>query len=73
MKCRICGGTQKVAHTDLPFKISESAIVILKDMPVHQCDNCSEFSLEDEIMARVDAILASVDASAELEVIRFAA
>ena len=73
MKCRVCGGTQKVVRTDLPFKVAESTIVILKDLPVYQCGSCSEYSLDNQVMARVDAILAAVDVSAELEVIRFAA
>ncbi|MCK4304251.1 MAG: type II toxin-antitoxin system MqsA family antitoxin [Candidatus Eisenbacteria sp.] len=73
MKCRVCGGSQHSTSTDLPFKVSESTIVILKGTPVFQCANCSEYSFEDAVMERVDVILASVDPSAELEVIRFAA
>ena len=73
MKCRVCGGSQQQLRTDLPFKLSESTIVILKDTPVLQCANCSEYSLEDVVMGRVDGLLAAVDRSAELEIIRFAA
>jgi len=73
MKCRVCGGSQHSTSTDLPFKVSETSIVILKGIPVLQCANCSEYSLEDAVMEKVDSILASVDQSAELEVIRFAA
>lgn len=73
MKCRVCGGSQHSTSTDLPFKVSESTIVILKGTPVFQCSNCSEYSIEDAVMERVDSILASVDHSAELEVIQFAA
>lgn len=73
MKCRVCGGAQHSAITDLPFKVSETTIVILKDMPVIQCSNCSEYSIDDAVMEKVDRILESVDHSAELEVIRFAA
>jgi YgiT-type zinc finger domain-containing protein len=73
MKCRVCGGTQTLVHTDLPFKVADSTIVILKELPAYQCGNCSEFTLNDQVMARVDEILSAVDVSAELEVIRFAA
>jgi len=73
MKCRVCGGSQHSSITDLPFKVSETTIVILKDIPVLQCSNCSEYSIEDPVMEKVDRILASVDHTAELEVIRFAA
>lgn len=73
MKCRVCGGSQHAVRTDLPFKVAESTIVILKDTPALQCANCSEYSLDDVVMERVDGILAAVDRSAELEIIRFAA
>ena len=43
MKCRVCGGTQTLVRTALPFKVADSSIVILKDLPVYQCGNCSEF------------------------------
>ncbi len=59
--------------TDLPFKLSETTIVILKGLPLLQCDNCTEYVLEDSVMARVDEILEKVDPCAELEIIRYAA
>jgi YgiT-type zinc finger domain-containing protein len=59
--------------TDLPFKVSELSMVILKGLPVLQCNSCREYVLEDSVMARVDEILGKVDRSTELEVIRFAA
>ncbi len=59
--------------TNLPFKINGATIVILKNMPVQQCENCSEYLLADPILTRVDEILAKVDHAAELEVIRYAA
>jgi YgiT-type zinc finger domain-containing protein len=59
--------------TNLPFKINETTIVILKDLPVLQCNNCNEYLLDDPVMKRVDEILEKVDTAAELEVIRYAA
>jgi YgiT-type zinc finger domain-containing protein len=59
--------------TDLPFKIGDTSIVIVRSLPVFQCRQCGEFELEDVAMARVDRLLASVDRSAELEVVRYAA
>jgi YgiT-type zinc finger domain-containing protein len=59
--------------TDLPFKVSEKNIVILKGLPVWQCDNCHEYLLDDAVMQRVEEILQKADAAAELEVIRYAA
>jgi YgiT-type zinc finger domain-containing protein len=59
--------------TDLPFKLSETAIVILKGLPVLQCDGCSEYLLEDSVMERVEEILRQANSRAELEIIRYAA
>ena len=59
--------------TDLPFKVSDSSIVILRSLPVLQCRQCGETELEQATMLRVDQLLAAVDVSAELEVIRYAA
>jgi len=73
MTCRMCASTLRPHTTDLPFKIADHAIVIVKDLPVLQCDRCSEYLLDDATMQRVDALLAKVDASAELEIVRFAA
>jgi YgiT-type zinc finger domain-containing protein len=58
---------------DLPFKVTESTIVILKNLPVVQCDNCTEYLLEDPVIERVEQILEKVNTSAELEVIQYAA
>ncbi len=73
MKCRVCGGQLESRITDLPFKVGDSSIVILRSLPVLQCRQCGETELEQATMLRVDQLLASVDASAELEVIRYAA
>jgi YgiT-type zinc finger domain-containing protein len=59
--------------TDLPFKMSEERIVILKQLPVLQCGACREYLIEDNVMARIDDLLARADSTAELEVIRYAA
>jgi len=73
MKCHVCGSQMTPRVTDLPFKIGDSAIVIVKGLPVIQCDSCREYLLEDAVMQRVDELLSAADKSAELEVIRYAA
>ena len=73
MKCHVCGSTMKSVITDLPFKVHESTIVILKGLPVLQCEGCMEYLLDDPVMQRVDEILDKVDIAAELEVIKYAA
>lgn len=73
MKCGVCGAQLRPAYSALPFKVSEQTIVILKDLPVWQCENCAQYLLEDDVLSRVDVILASIDSAAELEIIRYAA
>jgi YgiT-type zinc finger domain-containing protein len=73
MRCRVCGGLLERRVTDLPFKIGDSLIVILKALPVLQCRQCNETELEHQTMQPVEQVLAGVDRSSELEVIRFAA
>ena len=73
MKCRVCGSTLRASITDLPFKVGERTIVILKDLPVSLCEACSEYLIADAVFARVETLLSKVDASVELEIIPFAA
>ena len=59
--------------SDLPFKTTESSIVILKSLPVLQCEYCPEYLIEDAVLSRIDEILVGISGEAELEVIRYAA
>ena len=73
MKCYLCGGTMESQVSDMSFKLSSKTIVILKDLPVLQCNNCGEYAIEDPIMEKVEALLSRVDQAAELEIVQFAA
>jgi YgiT-type zinc finger domain-containing protein len=73
MKCRVCGGALERRATDLPFKIGNSSIVILKDLPVLQCGQCDEIDVENSVMSKVEEVLSAVDHSVELEIVRYAA
>lgn len=73
MKCHVCGAKMSPQVTDLPFKLNETTIVILKGLPVRQCDGCNEYLLEDSVMERVEEILRQANSQAELEIIRYAA
>jgi YgiT-type zinc finger domain-containing protein len=72
-RCLVCGGLLERRVTDLPFKIGDSSITILKAMPVLQCRQCGDTELEHETMIQANQILAGVDLSSELKVIGFAA
>jgi YgiT-type zinc finger domain-containing protein len=73
MRCTVCGAELKATRTDLPFKVRERSIVILKNLPVMQCGNCPEYLIEDGVLSRIDDILDRVDSEAEVEIIRYAA
>ena len=73
MKCTVCGSRLQPLESDLPFKISGRTVVILKKLPVLQCENCSEYVIEDQVLSRVDDILGRVDRAAELEIVQYAA
>ena len=73
MKCTTCGSELQSVTTDLPFKVADHSIVVIKSIPVLQCTACPEYLLVDSVMASVDAILARVDKTTELEIVRFAA
>ena len=73
MMCRTCGSVMQDRVTDLPFKVGETAIVIVKGLPVVQCLRCNEYVLADAVMEHVEKLLAGANKTAELEVVRYAA
>jgi len=73
MKCSVCGDQLESVKTDLPFKVSASATVIIRDVPVLQCRTCPEYLIEDPAFQRVEELLESVDRRAAVEVIEYAA
>lgn len=72
MICHNCGGPLEKVVTDLPFKIRDNSIIIIKKLPVLQCQNCNEYLIEDHVMEKVDSILGRIDKTAELEILSYA-
>lgn len=60
-------------RTDLPFKIEDHRIIVIKGIPVEQCISCGEYELSDAVMEKLEMLFDSMDESSELEVRRFAA
>ncbi len=50
MICHNCGEELEKLITDLPFKLEDNSIVIIKKLPVYQCQNCHEYMMDDETM-----------------------
>jgi YgiT-type zinc finger domain-containing protein len=69
----MCGGPMEAIRTDLPFKLNNQRILVVKDLPVHQCRSCGEFILSDQVMEALDRLIEATDQNAELEIRRFAA
>ncbi len=72
MNCHNCGAKLEKLITSLPFKVNRDCIVIIKDLPVLQCRNCSEYLLEDTVMEKMDSILSNINKTAEIEVLTYA-
>jgi len=73
MKCRVCGADLQKTVMDLPFKVASRSTVIVNDLPVLECPQCSEIGLEDPVMAQVDRLLKSVHEGTRLEIVQYAA
>ena len=73
MKCHVCGGHMHETRSDMPFKLDQTRIVIIKDLPVLQCGECGEHAFTDAVMEKIEAHLGATDDCAELEVVRYAA
>jgi len=73
MPCTVCGATLRLTTSDLPFKVREHTIVILKNLPVLECVNCVQYLIADREFSRVEQMLAQVNGAAELEILRYVA
>ena len=74
MICHKCGSQMEDQVGDLPFRIDNHNIVIVKDIPALICASCGEIILADAVLAHVEDIIETVRGmNGELEVIRYAA
>ncbi|MDP3148380.1 MAG: YgiT-type zinc finger protein [Ignavibacteria bacterium] len=73
MRCYNCGENLEKIFSDMPFKVSNESVVIIKRLPVLQCPNCQEYLLEDIVMKKVEEKLSKVSVTAELEILKYVA
>ena len=73
MRCYNCGENLEKIFSDMPFKVSNESVVIIKRLPILQCPNCQEYLLEDPVMQRVEEKLSNVSTTAELEILKYVA
>lgn len=73
MRCHICGGNMQSIKTDLPFKLDDRRILVVKDIPVLQCNSCGEYLLSDLVTETLDNLIEATNKNVELEIRRYAA
>jgi len=73
MRCYNCGNILENIFSDMPFKVSNESVVIIKQLPVLQCPNCEEYLIEDPVMQKVEEKLSKVSVTAELEILKYVA
>ena len=73
MQCTVCGAALRPTTSDLPFKVREHTIVIVKNLPVLECTNCVQYLIADREFSRVEQMLTHVNGAAELEILRYVA
>lgn len=73
MKCHVCGGSMESVATDLPFKLDDRRILIVKGLPVEQCASCGEYLASDAVMQVLDQLIEDTNEAVELEIRRYAA
>jgi YgiT-type zinc finger domain-containing protein len=71
--CTTCGSDLEERVTDLPFKLGDRSIVIVKAVPVLQCPCGNAYLLRHAVMAAVDRLLDGAEKDAELSILRYAA
>ena len=51
----------KSMRTDLPFKLGNQRIIVVKGIPVEQCTSCGEYVIHDPVMESLDHLFESMD------------
>ena len=54
MHCTVGGATLRPTTSDLPFKVREHTIVIVKNLPVLECTNCIHYLIAHFDFSRVE-------------------
>lgn len=73
MKCHVCGVPMRRVVTDLPFRFNRSVMIILRNLPLLECSECSAYALEDKVMERVHEIVERLNSPSHLENVLYSA
>jgi len=72
MKCHVCGTSMTRGLSDLPFRVNQSVIIILRDLPLMECTECDAYAFEEKVMERVHEIVERLDSPSHLDAVLYA-
>jgi len=73
MKCHVCGTLMTRVVSDLPFRVDRSVMIILRELPLIECRECSAYAFEERVMERVQEIVQRLKSPSHLEAVLYAA
>ena len=73
MKCHVCGNSMTRVASDLPFRVNRSVMIILRDLPLMECNECGAYAFEERVMERVHEIVERLKSPSHLEAVLYAA
>jgi len=73
MKCHVCGTSMTRVVSDLPFRVNRSVMIILRDLPLMQCTECSAYAFEERVMETVHEIVNRLQSPSHLDAVLYAA
>jgi YgiT-type zinc finger domain-containing protein len=73
MKCHLCGTQMKPVVADLPFRVNRSVMIIIRELPLLECGECSAYALQDVVMERVHAMVQGLTPPSHLDGVRYTA
>jgi len=59
--------------SDLPFRVDRSVMIILRELPLIECRECSAYAFEERVMERVQEIVQRLKSPSHLEAVLYAA
>jgi YgiT-type zinc finger domain-containing protein len=73
MKCHVCETPMTRVVGDLPFRVTRSVVIILRDLPLMECSECSAYAFEERVMERVHEIVQRLRSPSHLDTVLYAA
>lgn len=72
MKCHVCGTSMTRVVSELPFRVNQSVMIILRDLPLLECTECGAYAFEEKVMERVHEIVERLHCPSHLDAVLYA-